>query len=86
MKRRTEIIVETERLILIRRRRREKSCVLWCAPCGAESVMLPVEEAARMLGASTMSVFRLAEAGQLHWTETQEGALLICRTSLLQHG
>jgi hypothetical protein len=85
MKRRTEIIVETDRIILVRRRRREKSFALWCAACGAESLMLTVEEAATMLGASAMSVFRLAEAGQLHWTETQEGSLLICRASLLQN-
>jgi len=84
MKRRTEIIVETERVILIRRRRRGRSACLWCEACGAESLMLTMEEAARMLGATSRQVFRWADAGRLHWTESETGALLICRTSLLQ--
>jgi hypothetical protein len=86
MKRRTEIIVETERVILIRRRRREQGAWLWCEACGAESLMLTIEEAARMLGATSRQVFRWAEAGRLHWRESEEGALLICRTSLLEEG
>ncbi len=86
MKRRTQIIVETERIILIRRRRRERGERLWCGACGAESLMLTMEKAARMLGTTSRQVFRWAEAGRLHWTESEEGALLICRASLLEQG
>ncbi|HEX8139605.1 MAG TPA: hypothetical protein VF544_18745 [Pyrinomonadaceae bacterium] len=86
MKRRTEIIVETERVILIRRRRRERKRVLWCEACGAESLMLTMEEAAALLGVTSRQVLRWAEAGSLHWTEPEAGALLICRTSLLAQG
>jgi hypothetical protein len=84
VKRRTEIIVETERVILIRRRRRGPGPALWCEACGADSLMLTTGEAAALLGATERHIFRLAEVGQLHWTETPEGALLICRASLRQ--
>ena len=84
MKRRTEITVETDRIILVRRRR-VKSVMVWCAVCDAESLMFPVDEAARLLGTSSMSIFRRADAGELHWLETPAGSLLICRNSLLRN-
>lgn len=84
MKRRTEITVETDRVIVVRRRR-EKSVTAWCMACDAESVMLTVNEAASVLGASSMNVFRWAEAGHLHWLETERGAVLICQNSLTRN-
>lgn len=84
MKRRIEITVETERVTLVRRRR-EKRRTLWCAACDAESFMLSMDEAAAFAGMSTMAVFRLAEAGRLHWQETRAGSLVVCRNSLLRN-
>ncbi|HEV2915130.1 MAG TPA: hypothetical protein VGX92_17770 [Pyrinomonadaceae bacterium] len=84
MKRRIEITIETERVVVVRRRRARKSLTLWCRGCGAESLMLTADEAARFAGMSSMAVFRLAEAGHLHWQETGAGALLVCRNSLLR--
>jgi hypothetical protein len=83
MKRRIEITVETERVVLVRRRR-EKSVMLWCVACGAENFMLTMDQAAAFLGLSSMAVFRLAETGRLHWQETRAGSVLVCRNSLLQ--
>jgi hypothetical protein len=82
MKKRTEIMVETDRLVVIQRGR-EKSMTVRCAECGTESFMFTVSEAAVLLHVSAMTVFRRAEAGQFHWLETPDGHLLICRNSLL---
>ena len=84
MRRRTEITVETDRIMVIRRRG-EKSLTIWCAACASESFMFTVDEAAILLNVSAMTVFRWAEAGHLHWLETPEGALLICQNSLLRN-
>jgi hypothetical protein len=84
MKRRIEITVETERVMLVRRRR-GKRLSLWCAACDAESLMLSADEAAAFAGMSTMAIFRLAEAGRLHWQETGAGSLVVCHNSLLRN-
>ena len=84
MRRRIEITVETDRIVVIRRAR-EKSVTVWCAACADESLMLTVDEAAMSLNLSAMTIFRRAEAGQLHWLETPTGQLLICRNSLLRN-
>lgn len=84
MKRRTEITVETDRIMVIRRRP-EKNVTGWCAACNGESFMFTVDEAAMLLGVTSMTVFRWAEAGRLHWLETAAGQLLICQSSLLQN-
>ena len=80
MKRRTEITIETERVLLISRRRR--SAVAWCEACGGRVLMLTTEEAARQAGVTARILYRRVEAGQVHFTETADGALLICCTSL----
>ena len=86
MKRRTEITVETDRILLVRRRREERTAAaIWCATCATDSFMFTVDEAAALLGTSSMTVFRWAERGRLHWLETAEGKVLICQNSLLQN-
>ena len=84
MRRRTEITVETERIVVIRRAR-EQSVTVWCVECGAESLMLTVSEAAVLLEVSAMTIFRWAEAGHLHWVEMPDSALLICQNSLVRN-
>jgi excisionase family DNA binding protein len=44
--------------------------------------MLTVDEAAALTGASSRSVYRRVEAGQLHFAETPEGRLFICPNSI----
>lgn len=67
------------------RRRREKALTLWCAACDAESFMLSMDEAAAFAGMSTMAIFRLAEAGRLHWQETHTRSPVVCHNSLLRY-
>lgn len=79
-KRRIEITVETERLLLTRGRR--VSLTAWCAGCGRRVLMIMPEEAARLTRLSARAVYRLVEEGRLHFTETADETLLICSDSL----
>lgn len=53
-----------------------------CGACGAETGMITAEAAARLASVSARSVYRLAEAGLVHFAETPDGGLLVCVTSL----
>jgi len=81
MKRRTEIKIEVERSLLIRRPRAE--AFAWCAECAARVRMLRPEEAAIAACVSVRTIYRWVEAGRLHFSETTEGPLLICSNSLM---
>jgi len=81
-KRRTEITVETEQVLIIRRTGQPMTA--WCQQCGAEVVMITPEEAARGAGASLRAIRRLVEAGQLHFRESANGRLFICLNSSLK--
>jgi hypothetical protein len=81
-KRRTEITIETERLLLLKGARRP--IFLWCEECRAEVKMVTPEEAAAATGVRLRAIYRRVEAGELHFTETPEGQLLICLNSILR--
>jgi hypothetical protein len=74
MKTRTEITVETERLVVVNRRRRNA----WCATCARQVEMLNVDDAAIFAHVNSRTIFHWAESGVVHSTETPEGLLLIC--------
>lgn len=80
-KRRTEITIETERLLLLKESSR--SLFLWCDTCGAQVRMLTPEEAASVAGVSVRKIYRRVEAGELHFIEMSEGPVLICLDSIL---
>jgi hypothetical protein len=44
--------------------------------------MLAPEQIAAITGTSTRDIYRRVEAGELHFTETESGVLLICLDSL----
>ena len=73
MLKRTEITIETERVLVVSQRSSE-STVLWCGQCGQMVTMLTIYQAVRMLG--------LATSGLLHFAITPEGRLFICSDSL----
>jgi excisionase family DNA binding protein len=79
-KKRTKVTVEIERSLVIRKRGRAVQA--WCAECGDEVAMVTPEEAACAADVSTRTIYRWVEAGKLHFTETREGFLLVCRNSL----
>lgn len=76
---RIKITVETERFLTISRR---TNLTALCLRCGLESRMLTVDEAAALARVSSLTLYRLIEAGTLHYTETTTGALLVCAASL----
>ena len=75
-KRRVEISFERERLLIVSRRR--VSITAWCEGCGARSRMMTPEGAAELSGDSARDVYRRVEAGEVHFTETEDGKLLVC--------
>ncbi|HLL72568.1 MAG TPA: hypothetical protein VK363_14085 [Pyrinomonadaceae bacterium] len=80
-KRTTRITVETHSLTVLRTQD-SNTFDMWCAACGAETQMVTVELAARLCSATQRTIFRLVEAGSLHFNETPAGQLLICAESL----
>ena len=71
--------IETERALVVSGPRKVLS---WCATCGAEAEMVPVDEAAILRRVDSRTIFRWVEAEQVHASETARGLLLICLNSL----
>lgn len=76
-----KITVERERLLVVQR---QKSGEGWCAECSARVMMLRPGEAAAVAAVSDRTIFRQIESHRLHFTETSQGAVLICLNSLLK--
>jgi hypothetical protein len=79
-KKRLEITIDTERVFVIRRGSR--SATAWCGACGQRVTMITPDEAAITAHVSTRAVYRLVEAGRLHFLEVPDGLLLVCLNSL----
>ena len=84
-KKTTEIIIETERLLVVsERRKRTGSLEGWCAACGKHVEKITVDEAAALAQVSPRVIYQRVEAGGLHFTELPDGLLLICPNSLFR--
>ena len=79
--RKMKITVENERLLVVSQRQGTES---WCEGCSARVRMLSPAEASALAAVSDRTIFRQIESRQLHFTETSEGAVLICINSLLK--
>jgi hypothetical protein len=75
-KEKTVITVETFQRTVVRLRRKVK--IAWCEQCAAETVILEPNEAAAYLQITAREIFRLTEAGEIHYLETETGALFVC--------
>ena len=80
MKRRTEIIVETERVVVIPPQ--TMPAHLWCETCCTQVEMVTPEQAAALIQVTPRVVYRWVEAQLLHFIEEADGRVLICRNSL----
>jgi hypothetical protein len=80
-KTRTEITFEQHQRTVVRTRRHGQRTA-WCEECASLVIALTPDEAARLLATTTRVIFRRVEAGTLHFSETEGGALLICAASL----
>ena len=74
MKTRTEITLETDRLIVVSRPKKKR----WCSDCALYVEMMSIDDAALFVRVNSRTIFQWAEAGALHTSETAEGLLLIC--------
>ena len=79
--RRMKITVEKERLLVVSQISRVES---WCEECKARVRILSPAEAAAVAAVSDRTIFRQIESRRLHFTETSQGAVLICLNSLMK--
>jgi|HubBroStandDraft_6_1064221.scaffolds.fasta_scaffold3422047_1 hypothetical protein len=75
---RTEMTIETDRVLIIRRRRVLRA---WCQECGREVDMVDPREAEAITGITGSGLHNCA---QWHIAQSQDGAGLICLDSLLK--
>jgi excisionase family DNA binding protein len=80
MKKRTKLTIETERVLVIRRGRAGREAV--CEACQEVVQLLSVDEAATLTRVGARKIYRMVEAGKIHFTQTNEKLLLICFNSL----
>jgi hypothetical protein len=73
------VTIETRRRTLVRSRVRIATT---CPICENGTPLLTTEEAAVLSGSSVREIYRRVEAGQIHFSESGDGLLLICRRSL----
>lgn len=81
-KRTTRIEIQTERVLVIEKR--NSTTQSWCEGCGRQVKLVTLEMIAIVTGLSVRSVFRMLEAGEIHFLETPNGSLFICLDSLLR--
>lgn len=79
----TKITFEKRQRTTIRFQRPRSRTAAWCELCAAETAMLTLTDAAIVSDTTQMAIFRQVENGELHFTETGAGALLICEISLI---
>jgi hypothetical protein len=80
VRRTIELIVERSECVV--RRKVDALALAWCDACAGRVPMVTPEEAARRAGVSVRAIYRRVEAGEMHFQETAEGALLVCPDSL----
>jgi hypothetical protein len=80
-KRHTRTTVEMREVVVIRGSRKRNRVL--CANCSEDIVLVTVEEAVKMSRISARAIYRLVEAGRVHFAETVEGLTLICPATLL---
>ena len=56
----------------------------WCQGCGGMATLVTPEDAATLTGTGARSIYRLVEAGEIHWADGPEHLLLVCLASLLE--
>lgn len=82
VRKRTEITIETERIIYISSR--SDTSILWCEDCERRVLMLTEEEAAAVMRISVDEILEKIEGGQLHYVLLSGSRLRICPNSLLK--
>lgn len=74
--------IETEENIVRCGSAKQGPALMWCPSCRREVEMVTPEQAARIAGASSRTIYHWIELGKVHFGELTEGLLIICRDSL----
>ena len=77
--RRTQITIETHRVVVLRRRRLIR---FWCSECGAEAEFVPVEDLDRLLDGGGGNVSGRLADGTFHFGKAPDGSVVVCVKSL----
>ncbi len=79
-RRKIEFIVETHRILTIKRGSRHR--IAYCEACGEQARVVTADEAAILAGVSPRMIYQLVEARKLHFTESPDRVVFICLHSL----
>jgi hypothetical protein len=79
--RKTEVTVETDRILIIRRQNVIRG---WCQDCAGEADWVSLEEAGAIAGTSPATLRDHPQSQAWHFCEAPDGALLVCLASLLK--
>jgi len=80
-RKRMEVTVETNQVLIMRRRR---SVRCWCRECGREVEMVELKEAEARMG-MTQAMLGDGQWGRAwHWSQADDGSPLLCLESLLK--
>lgn len=63
-------------------RRRASCTAAWCEACAEEATFLTAEGAAAAADVTVRVIYQWLEEGRVHFSESPEGATLICLNSL----
>lgn len=81
-KRKTETVIVKHEFLRIRGP--HEAMTAWCGQCGRDARLMPPEDAAIVMGVTAREIYRRLEVGQVHFTESIRGCLLICMNSVSQ--
>jgi hypothetical protein len=81
MAKRTRMTIETDSLLVLRRR---KSLWAWCPRCGAEVEMIPLNDVGVVSNLLPLEVQAWMESPDLHRIKTDGGTDLICLNSMIK--
>jgi len=82
-KRKIKITVTRRELLYTLGERSSISTTSWCSQCDGEFSVLTPRLAAEFLSVSTREIYRMVEAGRVHYVEAPDQELFICLNSLL---
>jgi hypothetical protein len=73
------VTVETEHIVIIRRRQVTR---FWCSQCGDESEFIPVEAVDRLLRGGLSKGKHLLPGDAFHLHKIEDGSVVVCMKSL----
>jgi hypothetical protein len=81
VRRTTEITIETEQVLIIRRRRGIRS---WCGKCGREVDVVRLQDVASATGRNEPALRDSPVARKWHLRECNDGTTFVCLDSILK--